>query len=166
METVVDKVPVSTGGGGCGNGSRISGNAGDLKIGQKSFDRWPKPRGMPGFEGDRYGGHGAQIFEKATGDHSLEIEAGRKLHEDASEFLSKARSLFEETDETLVDVLEAGDMGNGLWHFYRKAEGGRHRSGPSLVSRPAMGAIERGVDLHRGEAGSVALEMTSLLGKS
>src|SRR4051812_29751381 len=52
-------------------------------------------------------------------------------------------------------------MGDRLRNLNGEAEVRWHRSGPALVRRPPMRAIERGVDLDGVEDGAIALEVRS-----
>src|SRR6185312_7619151 len=93
----------------------------------------------------------AQGLEEAACDREIELELGRKLHEQAPELRAQRLDLREEFVEERRRVVQPSLVCYRLRHFHAEAKAGRDAPRPAREGRALVRAIERGVDLERAE---------------
>src|SRR5688572_355548 len=92
----------------------------------------------------------------------LKRQARRQLHQQAAELFSQAGNFVQESLQQLARTFQPLLVRDGLGDLHAEPETPRHARRPVLIRAAAMGPVERRVDLHRGKASGVALQVRSV----
>jgi len=117
---------------------------------------------MSGFNGDIALVSFPQCRKERVGDGYAEIEARRQLHQNASKPFAESRSLDEERTQVRIYPDKAILVRDCFRHLHRKTEILGYARRPSRVSRPKMGAVERGIDFGCRKHAGVTSEMGAI----
>src|SRR5581483_7752361 len=124
---------------------------------QESVDSLDEPTGV-----SRLADHGpakavAEMREEGAGDHRVEPQAWRKLHQQRPQLGAKVGHLVQEGLHRRFAIPQVCAVSDPTWNLGCKLEmGGRARS-PTLVGPSPMFAMKAGIDLDGCEALRVAL---------